>query len=1114
MAAKQAFFQEQLNNTASGDAAGENMEEGGWRRKLQEGVSEETATPLKPGEAPQPKLTPEQTATVQELQNGKQIAANDPRVAFITTLSEKQLKDVGLEKFKGEGDKEFYKYMVPAPSEEEVKQSLASSSGMKQIIDTAAAKNNIDPRIMYGIVRGESIGKTSGEYDVGDNRQSFGPFQMYMGGGLGNNFQRDTGLDPRNMSTLPQQADWIAKEIAKRGGGDAARKWVASQWYGYGKQQLGQTGTPYNINERASVGDSDWNSNWFKSGVYTKMGASKDPITQDYTSEQVAAEREKLVREINTNRIQSLARYSQANLPVPGSPEAQQFLSDGKSEAAVRKRISELTGMESKECVALAKAYVGATGTVRDWRKGSNVLDGNLKPGTPIATFMDREGNPSQYYDGGVGTGKRGNDTTHAAVFLGYERDQTGKITGIRVADQWSTSNGVRYRTFPIEGNSRITSAKNFYAINDTKGEPLGESNPMRVIEQSQQHQGGPKTESVADPTNITEKVQSSRQAVRQGSLSFEGGGTYHFGSGRPDDTDHPSTPLGSSPVGGFNPHHVPGGYGYEMPSLNNKFDPKVGRTRDGMVIHSSGHDDLQRLYSHGCISIPKSEFPAFQQEMENFKKAHDGKAYINIMPDGRVTVTASPAYSEDGTFIKPVTTDQAIKEIRTNQPQVVESSTQVRTGDVTPPGSVGQERIAESLRTPSPDVSAEPRPAPTGGHTLNEPAPNVGQGRIGESLGTPSPDVSAEPRPAPTGGHTLNRPGTEPTVGGQNVNESLRTAAPDVPQDVKRPAPTGGQTLNRPETPTPKTERKAPETSSLRYNFDEAAFVAEVREKEFGAALVSDDYILSELRNGFKNTPGVSYKNGVLTVNDPKSPAIQQVLQDMKNHNFDSSKFLHEIKEKTSDRGNTTETPETKAVSEQTINSPTATPETNIKVADASPKEIEQSVISHPVMTNEKGGENKTQTDQISAMPIGGIKSDNSVVVDANQKPLFTMNTEKEAAVYNPTKRNVDVIPKSSTIGKTPSSQSNMQSEMDILRSDIMSLKEGKQNPAQDITKGSESHITDRDGGMIENIMSMTKHIFLDPSAARAYSRARFVETGDSTNDFHHSGGNSNMKN
>jgi hypothetical protein len=48
----------------------------------------------------------------------------------------------------------------------------------------------------------------------------------------------------------------------------------------------------------------------------------------------------------------------------------------------------------------------------------------------------------------------------------------------------------------------------------------------------------------------------------------------------------------------------------------------------------------------------------------------------------------------------------------------------------------------------------------------------------------------------------------------------------------------------------------------------------------------------------------------------------------------------------------------------------------------------------------------------------------------------------------------------------------------------------------------------------MIETIMDMSRHIFLDPTAARAFSRARFVETGDATNDFHHSGGNSNMKN
>ena len=115
--------------------------------------------------------------------------------------------------------------------------------------------------------------------------------------------------------------------------------------------------------------------------------------------------RERLIRRIETNQIRSLAEFTTANLPQPGSTEANQEYG-GKNYAEVKKIIQEKYGnLGNEQCVALAKAYVGSTASVRDWRRGVNALDGNLQPGTPIATFMDRQGNASTLYDGGVGVG-------------------------------------------------------------------------------------------------------------------------------------------------------------------------------------------------------------------------------------------------------------------------------------------------------------------------------------------------------------------------------------------------------------------------------------------------------------------------------------------------------------------------------------------------------------------------------------------------------------------------------------------------------------------------------------------------------------------------------------
>ncbi len=90
--------------------------------------------------------------------------------------------------------------------------------------------------------------------------------------------------------------------------------------------------------------------------------------------------------------------------------------------------------LSSQECVALAMSAAGISGTVRDWRKGDSATGNRLPIGTPVATFLDRNGKPSDLYDGG-GIGKRGNNTTHAGVVAGYTPDGDVML--------WSQSAGV-----------------------------------------------------------------------------------------------------------------------------------------------------------------------------------------------------------------------------------------------------------------------------------------------------------------------------------------------------------------------------------------------------------------------------------------------------------------------------------------------------------------------------------------------------------------------------------------------------------------------------------------------------------------------------------------------
>lgn len=98
-------------------------------------------------------------------------------------------------------------------------------------IRKAAVARGIDPEIAVEVARREGMNTSV----VGDNQQSavvkngvrepsYGPFQLYMGGGLGNKFLKEKGLDPRDPTTVKEQIDFALDEARKSG-------WGA--WYGW-----------------------------------------------------------------------------------------------------------------------------------------------------------------------------------------------------------------------------------------------------------------------------------------------------------------------------------------------------------------------------------------------------------------------------------------------------------------------------------------------------------------------------------------------------------------------------------------------------------------------------------------------------------------------------------------------------------------------------------------------------------------------------------------------------------------------------------------------------------------------------------------------------------------
>lgn len=101
-------------------------------------------------------------------------------------------------------------------------------------ISNAATMRGIDPDIALRVARSEggleSWNLQSNYVKNGVREPSFGPFQLYKGGGLGNAMMRQTGLDPALAANGPAGVDFALDHAAKNG-------WGA--WYGAGKAGIG-----------------------------------------------------------------------------------------------------------------------------------------------------------------------------------------------------------------------------------------------------------------------------------------------------------------------------------------------------------------------------------------------------------------------------------------------------------------------------------------------------------------------------------------------------------------------------------------------------------------------------------------------------------------------------------------------------------------------------------------------------------------------------------------------------------------------------------------------------------------------------------------------------------
>ncbi len=101
--------------------------------------------------------------------------------------------------------------------------------GLIPYIRETAQKYGIDPDIAVKVAASEGLGNP-----VGDKGKSFGAFQLYTGGGLGNEFQKATGLDPGDPKNEQGTIDYALRWASQHGWGPfhGAARVGLSPWQG------------------------------------------------------------------------------------------------------------------------------------------------------------------------------------------------------------------------------------------------------------------------------------------------------------------------------------------------------------------------------------------------------------------------------------------------------------------------------------------------------------------------------------------------------------------------------------------------------------------------------------------------------------------------------------------------------------------------------------------------------------------------------------------------------------------------------------------------------------------------------------------------------------------
>jgi len=282
----------------------------------------------------------------------------------------------------------------------------------------------------------------------------------------------------------------------------------------------------------------------------------------------------------------------------------------------------------SGQCVALVQAASNC-GTTSTWQPGTSVTSGTLQPGTVIATF------------GSNGTYQNIPGQSHAAIFLGYNYDSNGNITGIQVQDQWA-GHPCGVRTIPY-GQGTAESGENFCAVTKDGSTPVTVNGAPQTITQDQVN--------TADSTNAA-----------QNTVATANEGDKAISSGSDDSRNLTNTPLNN---GGGSGSSFIGTPATNTDATNTApgesyYDPRTGQV---ITLSQSGDGSVVQATDTSYLYTKSSDQPTSVDT-----------AYASVGRQNQPVVIDTP-YQSVGRQNVPVVIDTAYSSVgRQNQPVVFDT--------------------------------------------------------------------------------------------------------------------------------------------------------------------------------------------------------------------------------------------------------------------------------------------------------------------------------------------------------------------------------------------------------------------------------------------------------